>query len=193
MVPDCGVHRGDYHDKWRIERQAKAIRASLGLDTMAILPIEDLCDAVPAHVVTPDDLGDAVLARRVRRPAWDAFSFSYPDEPTLIIVMNPIRPKARQVATLMEELAHHLLGHRPSAIWTDAKTGVPRRDYDKAQEQEAYDLGAAILLPKERMQADIAELRVAHDIAREHGCSVEYVEYRIKRLRLWNRYSAYAA
>jgi len=29
--------------------------------------------------------------------------------------------------------------------------------------------------------------------AREHGCSVAYVQYRIKRLRLWNRYSAYAA
>ena len=185
--------RGDYRHKWRIERHAAAIRASLGLDQFAILPIDDLCDAVPAHVLTPEDLGDSALAARVSRPFWDAFSFSYPDELTLIILMNPLRPAPRQKATLMEELSHHLLGHRPSAIWVDPQTGLPRRDYNRAQEHEAYDLGAAILLPKERVQADIAGLRFAPDIAREHGCSVAYVQYRIKRLRLWNRYSAYAA
>jgi Zn-dependent peptidase ImmA (M78 family) len=185
--------RGDYRHKWRIERHAANIRASLGLDQLATLPIDDLCDAVPAHVLTPDDLGDPGLAARVRRPSWDAFSFSYPDDRTLIIVMNPMRPRARQTATLMEELSHHLLGHRPSAIWADPQTGIPRRDYDRAQEHEAYDLGAALLLPKERIQADIGGLRFAPDIARDHGCSVEYVEYRIKRLRLWNRYSTYAA
>src|SRR4051794_11171739 len=129
--------RGNYRHKWRNERRAAAVRASIGIDQLTTLVIEDLCEAVPAHVLTPDDFGDPELAARTRRPSWDAFSFTYPDDPTLFVVMNPIRPAARQAATLMEELSHHLLGHRPSAIWTDPHTGIPRRDYDRAQEHEA--------------------------------------------------------
>jgi Zn-dependent peptidase ImmA (M78 family) len=185
--------RGDYREKWRIERHAAAIRASIGFDQLTAIAVEELCEAVPAHVFTPDDFGDPDVAARTRRTSWDAFSFTYPDDPTLFVVINPLRPVARQTATLMEELSHHLLGHQPSAIWIDPSTGVPRRDYDRGQEQEAYDLGAAILLPKERIQRDVAAHRHAADMARDHGCSIDYVEYRIKRLRLWNRYSSRAA
>ena len=185
--------RGDYRHKWRLERHAAAVRASIGLDQLTPLVIDDLCEAVPAHVMFPDDFGDPVLAARTKRSSWDAFSFTYPDDPTLFVIMNPVRPGPRQAATLMEELSHHLLQHKPSAIWTDRQTGIPRRDYNRAQDKEAYDLGAAILLPKERIQHDVGALRAAPDIARDHGCSVDYVEYRIKRLRLWNRYSGYAA
>jgi Zn-dependent peptidase ImmA (M78 family) len=185
--------RGHFRDKWRIERLSAEIRASIGLDQVSVLAPQALCDAVPAHVFAPDDFGDPALSSRVARVRWDGLSFSYPGDSTLIVVLNPNRSSARQAATLMEELSHHLLRHAPSTIWTDPQTGLPRRDFNKAQEEEAYDLGAALLLPKERIQGEVASQRSGRDVATEHGCSLKLVEYRIKRLRLWNRYSAYAA
>jgi hypothetical protein len=61
--------------------------------------------------------------------------------------------------------------------------------YNKSQEAEAYDLGAALLLPKERIQLRMAKQEHATDIAGSHECSTDLVEHRIKRLRLWARYS----
>jgi hypothetical protein len=52
---------------------------------------------------------------------------------------------------------------------------------------------SAILLPKERIQRDVGEKCTARKIAVAHGCSEELVAYRIKRMRLWQRYERYAA
>ena len=93
----------------------------------------------------------------------------------------------------MEEFSHHLLGHSPSTIALNPHTGFLERSYDGAQEAEAYDLGAALLLPKERIQHDVGGKRSAADIAALHGCSEELAVYRIKRMRLWQRYERYAA
>ena len=185
--------RGDYHDKWRIERMAAQIRASVGLDQLEVLSPDLLCDAVPAHVFVPSDFEAPELEVRLRRVPWDGFSFSFPGDPTLMVLLNPVRPRARQTASLMEELSHHLLGHQPSMIWHDESTGLLRRTFNRGQEDEAYDLGAALLLPKERIQMEVGRQRVASDVATEHGCSAELVEYRIKRMRLWGKYSKYVA
>jgi len=45
---------------------------------------------------------------------------------------------------------------------------------------------------KERIQHDVAEQRTAKEVAAEHRCSEDIVIYRIKRMRLWNRYDGYA-
>jgi Zn-dependent peptidase ImmA (M78 family) len=186
-------HRGDYRDKWRIERMAAAVRGKLGLDQLTQLSPWRLADAIPAHVFYPEDFDDDGLARRVRSIKWDGLAFCCPGERTLMIVLNPAKPKTRQTATLMEELSHHLLGHKPCSIAVNPETKVLERSYDKAQEDEAYDLGAAILLPKERIQRDVAALLTAAEIAATHECSDDIVVYRIKRMRLWQRYERYAA
>jgi len=103
-----------------------------------------LADAIPAHVFYPEDFEDDTLARRLR---WDGFAFSCDGDPTLLILLNPARPETRQTATLMEELSHHLLRHKPCSIALNPSTGFLERSYDPSQEAEAYDLGAAILLP----------------------------------------------
>jgi Zn-dependent peptidase ImmA (M78 family) len=110
-----------------------------------------------------------------------------------MILLNSARSERRQAATLMEELSHHLLRHKPCSIAHNPRTGFLERSYDRAQEHEAYDLGTAILIPKERIQYDIAEKRTASEIAAAHRCSEELVIYRIKRMRLWQRYESYAA
>jgi Zn-dependent peptidase ImmA (M78 family) len=186
--------RSDYKDKWRIERQAKQIRETLAVDQFTPLSPWDLAEAVPAHVFYPEDFGDAALAKRLATARWDGFGFSFPGEKTLIVLLNSSRPETRQAATLMEELSHHLLRHAPCKITRDSATGLLRRSFDRTQEDEAYDLGAATLLTKEMIQRAVSEQRLsAAAIAAEHRCSEELVLYRIKRLRLWQRYERYAA
>lgn len=186
-------NRGDYRDKWRIERLAAGIRGQLGLDQIERLNPLRLADAIPAHVFYPEDFANDELARRMRCVNWDGFAFYCPSDPTLVILLNPARPETRQTATLMEELSHHLLHHKPCSIATNSKTGFLERSYDPSQEAEAYDLGAALLLPKERIQRDVSTKRTADEIAAEHRCSDDLVVYRIKRMRLWQRYERYAA
>jgi Zn-dependent peptidase ImmA (M78 family) len=185
--------RGDYRDKWRIERLATAVRRRLGYDQLEPLSPFLLADAIPAHVFYPDDFADAAIAKRLQTINWDGFAFCCDGDPTLMILLNPARSDKRQAATLMEELSHHLLRHTPCSIRVNPNTGFLERSYDRAQEDEAYDLGAAILLPKERIQQDIAAKLSAVEIANIHGCSEELVVYRIKRMRLWQRYENYAA
>jgi hypothetical protein len=179
-------NRRDYRQKWRIERHAAAVRGKLGLDQLTPLDALQLADALPAHVFYPEDFGDGPLARKLQKIKWDGFAFGVADG-TLMIVLNSARPSTRQTATLMEELAHHLLGHKPCRIATNAQTGFLERSYDRAQESEAYDLGAALLLPKERIQRDVAAECSAAEIAAVHSCSVDLVVYCFKRLRLCQR------
>jgi Zn-dependent peptidase ImmA (M78 family) len=186
-------NRGDYRDKWRIERLAAAVRTKLKVDQLAPLSPWDLAEAIPAHIFYPEDFGNEALACRLRRIKWDGFAFCCDSDSTLMILLNPARSERRQMATLMEELSHHLLRHKPCSIAVNPETSLLERSYDKAQEAEAYDLGAAILLPKERIQHDVGEMRTAREIAEIHGCSEELAVYRIKRMRLWQRYEKYAA
>jgi len=184
--------RSDYRDKWRIERLAATVRRKLKVDQLEPLSPWQLAEALPAHIFYPEDFENDELARRLRQVRWDGFAFCCDGDPTLMILLNPARSEKRQMATLMEELSHHLLRHKPCKIAVNSQTGLLERSYDGAQEAEAYDLGAAILLPKERIQRDVGEKRTASEIATDHGCSEELVIYRIKRMRLWKRYESYA-
>ncbi len=48
-----------------------------------------------------------------------------------------------------------------------------------------------LLLPKEMIQQHVKETRgTAQELADRCGCSVEYVEMRIKRCKLWARHLA---
>jgi len=186
--------RGRYQDKWRLERVARRVRERLGLSQTDILDPWILADAIPAHVLYPDDFGDPGLAARLRFVDWDGGAFVFPDEKTLIVILNPAKSKRRQLATLLEELSHHLLGHTPTRIYQDSATGLLRRNFNPAQEAEAFDFGSVLLLPKELIQHHVkVVMGTAADLADSCGCSVELVELRIKRCRLWNRYQATCA
>jgi len=126
--------------------------------------------------------------------AWSggAASHTLPDGRKLII-LNPTHGKNRQNATLMEEICHVFLGHKPSrlAIETRDKKGeIIARDYNHAIEEEAYSTGAAALVPYSSLKRMVEAGRTSREIARHFYVSRALVEYRIKVSRLWETYKA---
>jgi hypothetical protein len=121
------------------------------------------------------------------RDAWSggAASQRLPDGRKLII-LNPTHGKNRHNATLMEEISHVFLGHKPSRlaiVKRDRKGNIAARDYNEQIEEEAYATGAAAAL-----REFVANGMTSAAIARHFSVSRALVEYRIKVSRLWNDY-----
>jgi len=119
-----------------------------------------------------------------------ACSVPLPDGRKLII-LNPTHSKSRQHATLMEEISHVFLGHKPSRLAVTTKTRDGRiraRDYHHEIEEEAYGTGAAALVPYTALKRFVREGKTSAEIARKFNVSRQLVEYRIKVSRLWDDY-----
>jgi hypothetical protein len=109
-----------------------------------------------------------------------------------LIILNPTHHKNRHSATLMEEICHVFLGHKPSRLAIerrDRQGNIVARDYNAAIEEEAYATGAAALVPYAGLKKMIARGKTAAEMARHYGVSRALVEYRIKISRLWDTYN----
>ena len=108
-----------------------------------------------------------------------------------LIILNPTHGANRQNATLMEEISHVFLGHKPSklAVKTYNKEGNPiAREYQADVEEEAYSVGAAALVPFSALRRMINQGKTSREIARHFKVSRELVEFRLKVTRLWETY-----
>ena len=108
-----------------------------------------------------------------------------------LIILNPTHGANRQNATLMEEISHVFLGHKPSrlAVQNYNKKGeVIARDYHAEIEEEAYSVGAAALVPYSALRRMVLQGKSSREIAKHFNVSRELVEYRMKVSRLWEDY-----
>lgn len=111
-----------------------------------------------------------------------------------LVILNPAHGKQRNRATLMEEIAHVFLGHTPnrlavvSATPSGGQKRILTRDYNHEDEEAAYAVGAAALVPYGALCRFVSAGRPAHDIARHFRVSRQLVEYRIKVTHLWAEY-----
>ena len=108
-----------------------------------------------------------------------------------IIILNPQHGRQRRNATLMEEICHVFLGHTPNrlAIVAADKGGrAAARDYRKADEEAAYGIGAAALVPFRSLRRFVLQGKSSAEIARHFHVSQQLVEYRLKVTRLWSLY-----
>ena len=108
-----------------------------------------------------------------------------------LIVLNPTHGENRHNATLMEEICHVFLGHKPSrlAIENVNKHGKSiARDYRESDEEAAYSVGAAALVPYSALRRFVEQGKTSREIARHFNVSRELVEYRMKISRLWDDY-----
>jgi len=128
------------------------------------------------------------------KDAWSggAASHKLPDGRKLII-LNPTHGKNRHNATLMEEISHVFLGHKPSRLSIErrnAKGEIVARDYNRSIEEEAYGTGAAALVPFAALKRMVANGKTIQEIARHFHVSRALIEFRIKVSRLWDEYAA---
>ncbi|HUR99262.1 MAG TPA: ImmA/IrrE family metallo-endopeptidase [Pyrinomonadaceae bacterium] len=108
-----------------------------------------------------------------------------------LIILNPTHAKTRHKATLMEEISHVFLGHKPSRLSIenrDKDGNTIARDYNAEIEEEAYSTGAAALVPYGGLKKFVEDGKTAAEIARHYNVSKALVEYRIKISRLWDTY-----
>jgi len=115
-----------------------------------------------------------------------------------LVILNPAHGKQRNRATLMEEVAHVFLGHQPNRLATissspSVKEGAASnqtlaRDYNHDDEEAAYAVGAAALVPYEALRRFVFQGRRSSEIARHFAVSRQLVEYRIKVTHLWKEY-----
>jgi len=193
-MPDLPpTQKGRHH-----ETRAQGLREFAGLrnDEQRLDPFK-LAKYAKLLVVSFDDiqgLSDTTTSHLLEagKDKWSggAASQRLPDGRKLI-VLNPTHGRNRHNATLMEEISHVFLGHKPSRLSIKSKNKEGRviaRDYNPAIEEEAYATGAAALVPYSSLKRFVIEGKTAAEIARHFNVSRALVEYRIKISRLWDTY-----
>jgi hypothetical protein len=106
-----------------------------------------------------------------------------------LVILNPAHGQQRNRATLMEEVAHVFLGHTPNRLAIISKSrDTAARDYNHDDEEAAYAVGAAALVPYAALRRFVLRGRDAAGIARHFRVSRQLVEYRLKVTHLWGEY-----
>jgi hypothetical protein len=144
--------------------------------------IEGLSEAAREHL-----LGSA-------SEAWSGGACTLPNGMKMVI-LNPTHGRSRTNATLMEEICHVFLGHQPnrlSIVAKDERGKVMNRDYRKADEEEAYAVGAAALVPYAALKKLLLQGWTSKRIASHFHVSSELVEYRMKVTHLWREFKPLA-
>lgn len=122
--------------------------------------------------------------------SWSGGACTLPNGMKLVI-LNPNHGRARTNATLMEEICHVFLGHKPnrlSIVTRDDRGKVMNRDYRKADEEEAYAVGAAALVPFASLKRMLLQGKSSTEIGVHFRVSTELIEYRMKVTRLWHQH-----
>jgi Zn-dependent peptidase ImmA (M78 family) len=108
-----------------------------------------------------------------------------------LVILNPRHGAQRNNATLMEEVCHVFLGHKANRlhIVAEDKNGkTASRDYNEEDEEAAYAVGAAALVPYTALRRFVLKGKTSREIAQHFNVSRELIEYRIKVSRLWPEY-----
>ena len=134
-----------------VERQGQTLRRKLALSPTQPLDPYKLATVMQVTVFTPYDIeGFSVssieLLLGTASDGWSAGALWSPDGHA-VVVMNPQHAQTRRHATLMEELSHIHLKHKPTKLII-TESGIAMRDYSKSKETEAYWVGSAALVPK---------------------------------------------
>jgi hypothetical protein len=91
----------------------------------------------------------------------------------------------------MEEVCHVFLGHTPNRIDVPSQGAqVSFRDYNQSDEEEAYAVGAAALVPYYVLRLALVHNWTIEEVAKRYGVSRHLVEYRLKVSKLWDHYKS---
>lgn len=175
--------------------------AGLRHDTDALNPF-DLAKYAKLLVIPFDELENMLSPETVEhllgegKNAWSGGACSQPlPNGWRLIVLNPTHSAKRHKATLMEEVSHVFLGHKPSRLEVKNVNQAGKtiaRDYHADIEEEAYSVGAAALVPYTGLKKLILQGKSSPEMARHFRVSRELVEFRMKITKLWELYKQQA-
>ncbi len=171
-------------EKWRsFERKAIKLRKFAGIDQSRPLDPYQLAELIRIKVVSLKDLNGLSEESRLHLSGSDNWSGGVTEllpDGTRIVIINDRHSRRRNAVTLMEEICHSILGHKPSKI-----SQTNGRTYDRQIEEEAYSVGAAALVPYQALAEKLAKHETVKSIASFFGVSVHLIEYRMRVLGLW--------
>jgi Zn-dependent peptidase ImmA (M78 family) len=97
-----------------------------------------------------------------------------------LIIVNSTHSAARRASSLMHELSHLLMSHRPARVDVSEDGLLMLNTYSKRQEDEAHWLAGCLLLPREALKVITKSagdnLKAA---ARRYGVSLPMLRYRM--------------
>lgn len=177
----------------RLENIAFEIRAKAGTDRWS--PFDPFANTGPLNITimqsadvegAESELQDFISS--ASGGIWSAgmLDQKLPDGTHLVLVNSNIT-KERARVSILEEVVHAYLNHKPS-IKTKARANGTGRDYEAFSEQEAYWTAAAILLPMSEVAKAVWSGKPAEELGRNFYASKELADMRIKTLGLWNEY-----
>lgn len=175
------------------EKKASRMRSIIGLtDTVAALNPLELAKALGIVVMNPRDVLDlskSTLSMLLlsESNSWSGLTIPLPNG-RFVVVLNPTHSRLRQNATLMEEICHIILAHKPTLVTAVDSKSVSLRSWDKAQEEEAYRVASAALVPYDGLRTLIDANLDSQEIARHYQVSRDLAEFRIKVNGLWKKY-----
>jgi hypothetical protein len=163
------------------EPKAQKLRALLSLQVEDILDPFDLAPGLTlvdfADVPIDDDLRSYLLDRAADHWSAGVYAEALPDG-TYLCILNPMHDLRRRRITLMEEISHIFLRHKPTTV-RDIGGGLSSRDYLQSQEHEAYGVGAAAIMPWASFFHELNDGMTVGEIAAKYGVSTALVTYRI--------------
>lgn len=109
--------------------------------------------------------------------SWSAVTVCWNNK--YLIVMNSAHAKTRQSSSLMHELAHLIIGHKPARLDITPDSLMILSTYDKTNEEEANWLASALLLPRDALLHIRRRGLTNEDTAALYGCSTSMVLFRI--------------
>lgn len=109
--------------------------------------------------------------------AWSAVTLCHSGR--YLVVLNSAHPKTREANTLMHELSHLIIGHKPARLDITPDGLMILSSYDKQHEDEANWLAAALLLPRDALLYARKRGMNNEQAAAQYGCSIELVTMRI--------------
>jgi hypothetical protein len=114
------------------------------------------------------------------KDGWSGGVFARPlPDGKRVCILNSTHGARRTKITLMEEIAHVHLKHKPTGLMRSAD-GLRMRNYDKTQEEDAYGVGAAALLPWASFFQAINRGATVNGLAEEYDLSEPLIRYRIQ-------------
>lgn len=172
--------------KW-MENKAQQLRRKVHLkpldplDPYALAPIMDI-SVISAHEVCAlsSSCRNHLLTKGSRE--WSAGTITLSPKNHLVI-LNPNHLDTRKRASLMEEISHIFLKHKPSSLFV-LNSNVAMRSYKKSQESQAYGVGAAALIPADLLYHASEKKMPKSELADYCRVSLDLVNFRSKITRI---------